>query len=562
MGNAESSASSSPCEGSGDAAEENEDVEIIDIEPKLLFCTSISLTAEEMQCLKLEEDHTNKGLTRETEDINLTTEGVEEHEKHALETLEEEDNEAEFLEEGMTHKLLSETEKTTSKHGFLPPMLTNADGKTHSQWYGFFKKLKKGPGVSLQTFHPAIPSLYSFRKHSKKRSRKNMVPPQMDADIVPHFFETSWKNFSLSELEKATDNFNDEYLIGKGGYSEVYKGNLEDGRLVAVKRLMKGNPEEMTSDYLSELGILVHVNHPNIANVIGYGVEGGMYLVLPLSPHGSLANLLDGSDQKEKLPWCFRYNISLGIASGLAYLHEECHRRIIHRDIKASNVLLTEDFEPQISDFGLAKWLPDKWSHLTVSQFEGTFGYLPPEFFVHGIVDEKTDVYAYGVLLLEIISGRPALDQSNNSVVMWAKPLLLKKSYGELADPALGGAYDLEQMNDMAMVASLCLQQSSVDRPPMSKVEKMLKGEESISQDIKKLQNRPSLRTRPTELDTPKSSNNSPKSSNDTPKSSKGSPKSSNDTPKMLNDSPKSTSGTPKSVRVDAGERNEFTLEQ
>ncbi|KAK4477964.1 hypothetical protein RD792_017229, partial [Penstemon davidsonii] len=257
-----------------------------------------------------------------------------------------------------------------------------------------------------------------------------------------------------------------ENLIGEGGYSEVYKGHLADGQLVAVKRLTRGTQEEMTADYLSELGILVHVNHPNIASIIGYGVEGGMHLVLPLSPNGSLASLLNG--EKEKLAWNFRYNIALGIASGLSYLHEGCQRRIIHRDIKSANVLLTEDFEPQISDFGLAKWLPDQWTHLTVSQFEGTFGYLPPEFFMHGLVDEKTDVYAFGVLLLEIVSGRPALDESHNSVVMWAKPLIISRNIAELVDPILDGAYDWDQANRMVMVASLCIQQDSAERPHMS----------------------------------------------------------------------------------------------
>lgn len=170
-------------------------------------------------------------------------------------------------------------------------------------------------------------------------------------------------------------------MIGEGGYSEVYKGHLEDGQLVAVKRLIRGTTEEMTADYLSELGILVHVNHPNIARVIGYGVEGGMHLVLPLSANGSLSSLLKGlffgpildkvflcfftlkntrflcffgficySGEKEKLTWCLRYNIAVGIASGLCYLHEGCQRRIIHRDIKSANILLTEDFEPQVAD--------------------------------------------------------------------------------------------------------------------------------------------------------------------------------------------------------------------
>ncbi|XP_019180168.1 PREDICTED: receptor-like cytosolic serine/threonine-protein kinase RBK2 isoform X2 [Ipomoea nil] len=559
MGNTESSATS-PCEGTGDAAEENEEV-IIEIEPKLLFCTSISLSAEEMQCLNLEENRVDKDPTIEiNEEGNLIAEDVIDHNKTTLETIGE-DDELEFFEEGHRDKILgdgtgkqAETERSpSSKFGFFHTVLTNADGKTHAQLYGFFRKLKKGPvGMSLHTFHPTIPSLNSIRIFSKK-TRKPMLPSsqmdvdlvplpsqidvnlvpqtsQLDVNLVPHFLGTSWKNFSLPELQKATDNFSSENVIGTGGYSEVFKGHLEDGELVAVKKLTRGSPEEMTSDYLSELGILVHVSHPNIASVIGYGVEGGMFLVLPLSPHGSLATLLNG-DQKGKLAWGRRYKITLGTAKGLAYLHEECQRRIIHRDIKAANVLLTQDFEAQISDFGLAKWLPDKWSHLTVSQFEGTFGYLPPEFFMHGIVDEKTDVYAFGVLLLEIITGRPALDEANNSVVMWAKPLLLKKSYSELADPALGGDFDYEQMNRMAMVASLCLQQSATDRPSMGKVERMLKGEETISTDNKKFQTRPTLRAFQLELldddslfdspaDSPKSSSDTPKSSNaSTPKS-------------------------------------------
>ncbi|GER50150.1 protein kinase family protein [Striga asiatica] len=291
-------------------------------------------------------------------------------------------------------------------------MINEKEGESDSQWKGFLKKLKKGPGAH---FHPTIPHLLSIRKLSRKRT-------------------------------------------SEGGYSEVYKGHLEDGQLIAVKRLIRGTPEEMTADYLSELGILVHVNHPNIAGIIGYGVEGGMHL-------------------REKLIWRLRYNISLGIASGLSYLHEGCQRRIIHRDIKSANILLTEDFEPQISDFGLAKWLPDQWTHLNVSQFEGTFGYLPPEFFMNGTVDEKTDVYAFGVLLLELISGRPAIDESHNSVVMWAKPLLASKSITDIIDPLLDGVYDLDQ------------------------VLLMLKGDDSVSQNKKKFQKRPGLRrTYPLEL--------------------------------------------------------------
>ncbi|KAL2238915.1 UNVERIFIED_CONTAM: Receptor-like cytosolic serine/threonine-protein kinase RBK2, partial [Sesamum indicum] len=256
------------------------------------------------------------------------------------------------------------------------------------------------------------------------------------------------------------------YLIGKGGYAEVYRGRLRGGQLVAIKRLMKGPMEERIGDFLSELGIMAHVNHPNTAKVIGYGVEGGMYLVLEFSPIGSLASMLHSS--RDKVEWDIRYKVAVGTAKGLLYLHEGCQRRIIHRDIKAANILLTEDFEPQICDFGLAKWLPDLWTHLTVSKFEGTFGYLAPEFLMHGIVDEKTDVFAFGVLLLELITGRRALDYSQQSLVMWAKPLLKKNKISELIDPSLAEAYNPMQMNLMILAASLCVQQSSIKRPRMT----------------------------------------------------------------------------------------------
>lgn len=433
---------------------------------KFLFSlSSISISTEEMQCLNMEEKV----------DEESTKELVEEGSQECHETV--------------PPVVVSEIRTSNSQN--------HAGEKPETQWRGFFRKLRKGSPMS---FHHNIPSFTSIKKISRKKSRKNSdhnIIPTLNPDLdtqLSHCFESSWKNFSLADIKLATNNFSPDNLIGEGGYSEVYRGHLEDGELVAIKRLNRGTTEEMTADYLSELGILVHVNHPNIAHVIGYGVEGGMHLVLPLSPHGSLASLLNGGD-KEKLTWTFRYNISLGTASGLAYLHEGCQRRIIHRDIKAANVLLTEDFEAQISDFGLAKWLPDQWTHLTVTQFEGTFGYLPPEFFMHGTVDEKTDVYAFGVLLLELITGRPAIDSEHRSLVMWAKPFLLTKNLTELVDEALGGTYNVEEMNRMIMVTSLCIQQTPTERPQMSQVLRMLKGDEGITTNTKrKFQKRPALK--------------------------------------------------------------------
>nr|WIL59924.1 nodulation protein [Melilotus officinalis] len=282
-------------------------------------------------------------------------------------------------------------------------------------------------------------------------------------------FRSSLVNFTLSELRNATNNFSKENLIGRGGFAEVYKGRLLDGQLIAVKRLNKGTSDERTSNFLSELGIIVHLNHPNTAKLIGCGVEGEMHLVFQLSPLGSLDSLLHGSN-KNQLDWTKRYRIIVGIADGLLYLHENCQRRIIHRDIKADNILLTENFEPQICDFGLAKWLPEQCSHHNVSKSEGTFGYFAPEYLMHGIVDEKTDVYSFGVLLLEIITGRRALDHLDQSLVLTAKPLLDANNIKDLVDPSLGGDYDQEQMDRVVLTASLCVENSPILRPRMSQV--------------------------------------------------------------------------------------------
>ncbi|KAE9594632.1 putative protein kinase RLK-Pelle-RLCK-VI family [Lupinus albus] len=377
-------------------------------------------------------------------------------------------------------------------------------GTNNNQWrQGFFKLLKKGSQMPFHTFHP-LKNVPKLTRRKSKRIREDLIPslssPALKSSLDSEFccFKSSWKNFTLSEIQAATNDFSHDNLIGEGGYAEVYLGKLEDGNFVAIKRLTRGSQEEMTADFLSELGIIVHVDHPNIARLIGYGVEGGMFLVLQLSPHGSLSSILYGP--REKLNWSLRFKIAMGTAEGLHYLHEGCQRRIIHKDIKASNILLSENFEPQISDFGLSKWLPDQWTHHTVSKVEGTFGYLPPEFFMHGIVDEKTDVYAYGVLLLELITGRQALDSSQKSLVMWAKPLLSANNIKELVDPTLADAYDEEQMKLVILTASLCIEQTSIHRPYMNQVLKILRGEEESLKMMKERQKSKLQRTYSVEL--------------------------------------------------------------
>ncbi|CAI9288604.1 unnamed protein product [Lactuca saligna] len=370
---------------------------------------------------------------------------------------------------------VSSKESTSGSEDHQKDSKSSTTTTTTSKWIDFVHLVKSKSKKCLPTFHPISSGLQLSRKLSSSfREHVAMIPPSPMADM--NYFKPHWKNFTFSQLQSATNNFSKENMIGKGGYAEVYKGVLKNGQLVAVKQLTRGPIDERTSSFLSELGVMAHVNHPNTAKLIGYGVEGGLHLVLELSPNGSLASWLHAL--KEKLDWGIRYKVALGTAEGLLYLHEGCQRRIIHRDIKAANILLTQDFEPQICDFGLAKWLPEHWTHHTVSRFEGTFGYLAPEYLMHGIVDEKIDVFAFGVLLLELISGRRALDYSQQSLVLWAKPLLRKNNVRELVDPAIAENCNKQELHRMVLAASLCIQQSSIRRPDMNQVLQLLKGEQ------------------------------------------------------------------------------------
>lgn len=299
----------------------------------------------------------------------------------------------------------------------------------------------------------------------------------------------SWRSFDYEELAVATNNFSSDNLIGKGGNSYVYKGCLPSGELVAVKKLtMKETGNKRTGAFLSELGIMTHINHPNVARLLGYSIKRGLHFVLQYSSRGSLASVLHGS--KDGLNWKMRFKIALGVAEGLSYLHEGCERPIIHGDIKASNILLTSDYQPQISDFGIAKRLPENCDHQTVSPIAGTIGYLAPEAFMHGLVSEKTDVFAYGVLLLELITGRHAVDSSHKYLVNLVKPSLESNNLNELVDPSFRDDYDFEELKRAVSTASLCIHQLSAERPTMNLVVRLLKGKDVSNEVMEKMKKR------------------------------------------------------------------------
>ncbi|GAB2291464.1 hypothetical protein Dimus_025719 [Dionaea muscipula] len=284
----------------------------------------------------------------------------------------------------------------------------------------------------------------------------------------------AWKCFSFEEIFLATNGFSSDNLVGKGGHAEVYRGILDNGRVVAVKKLTRASTEEKRErEFLTEIGTIGHVNHRNISTLLGCCIDNGLFLIFHYSPRGCVTSRLHDGDSPA-LQWDKRYKIAIGTARGLQYLHKGCQRRIIHRDIKGSNILLSEDYEPQISDFGLAKWLPANWTHHSILPIEGTVGYMAPEYFSHGIVDEKTDVFAFGVFLLELISGKSPVDASHESLHNWAKPYMKGGEIEKLVDPGLEGMYDDDELKCLTFAASICIRASSAWRPTMCQVLEIL----------------------------------------------------------------------------------------
>lgn len=292
------------------------------------------------------------------------------------------------------------------------------------------------------------------------------------------------KRFTYEELQSATFNFSTENFIGSGGWSQVYRGVLSDGQSLAVKVLNCSSIAEQ--DLLMEVGILTSLRHKHIISLVGYCVENhSRLLVYNFVSRGNLEENLHGGKDKPVLSWVERFKVAVGVAEALDYLHKGCSPSVIHRDVKSSNILLTDDFEPQLSDFGLAKWAPTTSSHITCSDVLGTFGYLAPEYFIYGKVNHKTDVYAFGVVLLELITGRRSIDttypKGQESLVVWSKPLLEEENMGELVDQRLQDAYIPSEMQRMILAASLCIAQSSQYRPHMNHILKILRGEQAIT---------------------------------------------------------------------------------
>ncbi|KAJ8647348.1 hypothetical protein MRB53_000371 [Persea americana] len=299
-------------------------------------------------------------------------------------------------------------------------------------------------------------------------------------EFLHEMYSSTCRLFSYQELQSATSNFSKDNMIGKGGSSQVYKGQLPNGKELAVKILKPS--EDAVKEFVSEIEIITTLHHKNIISLVGFCFDKNkLLLVYDCLPRGSLEENLHGAKAQTILSWDKRYKAAVGIAEALNYLHSSSTQSVIHRDVKSSNILLADDFEPQLSDFGLATWASASSSHIACTDVAGTFGYLAPEYFMYGKVNDKIDVYAFGVVLLELLSGRKPISneypKGQESLVMWAKPILLSGKVMQLLDPRLGDKYDKDQVEKIIMVASLCIRRSPRMRPRMSLISKLLHDE-------------------------------------------------------------------------------------
>ncbi|KDP24340.1 hypothetical protein JCGZ_25636 [Jatropha curcas] len=287
------------------------------------------------------------------------------------------------------------------------------------------------------------------------------------------------RRFQFRELQVATNNFSNKNILGKGGFGNVYKGILQDGSIVAVKRLKDGNAVGGEIQFQTEVEMISLAVHRNLLRLYGFCITPTeRLLVYPYMSNGSVASRLKG---KPVLDWGTRKRIALGAARGLLYLHEQCDPKIIHRDVKAANILLDDYCEAVVGDFGLAKLLDHQDSHVTTA-VRGTVGHIAPEYLSTGQSSEKTDVFGFGILLLELITGQRALEfgkaaNQKGAILDWVKKIHQEKKLEMLVDKDLKANYDRIELEEIVQVALLCTQFLPSHRPKMSEVVRMLEGD-------------------------------------------------------------------------------------
>ncbi|XP_074561371.1 putative serine/threonine-protein kinase PBL7, partial [Curcuma longa] len=283
--------------------------------------------------------------------------------------------------------------------------------------------------------------------------------------------------FTFNELATATDNFRDDCLLGEGGFGKVYKGWLERiQEVVAIKKLDL-NGVQGNRDFFMEILFLGLLHHPNVVSLIGYCDDRDQrLLVYEYMPLRSLEDHLHGvSSEKMRLDWNIRMKIVAGVAKGLEYLHDTANPPVIYSDLKCSNILLDEEFNPKLSDFGSASLAPLCDDIRDSTRVMGTYGYCAPEYAKTGQLTVKSDVYSFGVVLLELISGRRAIDDSRSAgehnLVSWARPLFSdRKEFPQMVDPMLNGRCPIQDLYQTIAIAAMCVQEKPTMRPRIADV--------------------------------------------------------------------------------------------
>ncbi|GKU97517.1 hypothetical protein SLEP1_g10660 [Rubroshorea leprosula] len=366
----------------------------------------------------------------------------------------------------------------------------------------WFAQKRKRRGAGANTGY-TMPSPFVYCHNSGSNSQSNFISESGGINN-----SKSW--FTYNELVQATNRFSEQNLLGEGGFGCVYKGGLTDGREVAVKQLKIGGGQG-EREFRAEVEIISRVHHHHLVSLVGYCISNHQrLLVYDYLPNNTLHYHVHGKS-RPVMGWATQVKVAVGAARGIAYLHEDCHPCIIHRDIKSSNILLDNNFEARVSDFGLAKLALELDSHTHVStRVMGTFGYMAPEYGTSGKLTEKSDVYSFGVVLLELITGHKPVDDSqllgDESLVEWSIILvtlfqncnfdvirtfssgstlltqaLEREEFGELVDPRLEKNYVVSEMFRMIKAAAACVRHSAARRPRMSQVARALDSLDELS---------------------------------------------------------------------------------
>ncbi|KAJ3677165.1 hypothetical protein LUZ60_002889 [Juncus effusus] len=348
------------------------------------------------------------------------------------------------------------------------------------------EKLAIALGTSLSSCSLLLLALTLFLWRKNKQRHHSVLGIENSDEEISDVITTlgNLHQFTLRQLTNATDNFSPKNILGKGGFGNVYKGKLSDGTIVAVKRLKDAASASGEAQFRTEVEIISLAVHRNLLRLIGFCASGGeRLLVYPYMVNGSVAARLRG---KPPLDWSSRKRIAIGTARGLHYLHEQCDPKIIHRDVKAANVLLDASLAPVVGDFGLAKLLDHGDSHVTTA-VRGTVGHIAPEYLSTGQSSEKTDVFGFGVLLLELVTGQRALQVGKGEVVSsgchkgvmldWVRKAHQERRLDLLLDRDLVTNYDPIEVSEMIQVALLCTQNLPSHRPKMSDIVRMLEGD-------------------------------------------------------------------------------------